>query len=142
MNCAIRRGFTSIEEHDQTIIDGWNAVVTKRDTVWVLGDITMEKTSPYPMLDELNGIKNVVLGNHDLPQHTRELAKYVNKIGGAVQMKGCVLTHIPIHERELYRMRYNIHGHVHENTLSDLRYVNVSAEAINYTPLELAALLA
>lgn len=139
--CAIRRGFESAEEQDQLLIENWNSVVTKRDTVWILGDITMEKTSPYPMLDELKGIKNVVLGNHDLPQHTRELSKYVNKIGGAVKLHNCILTHIPVHEQELYRMRYNIHGHVHTNTIRDFRYVNVCAEMIDYTPYEFSILL-
>ena len=33
-----RLGFCSEEEHAEYIISRWNDVVTKRDTVWVLGD--------------------------------------------------------------------------------------------------------
>ena len=44
-NMAFHRGFQSVEEHDQHIIDCWNNVVTKGDTVWILGDISMEKAT-------------------------------------------------------------------------------------------------
>lgn len=36
---------------------------------------------------------------------------------------------------------YNIHGHVHEHTLADKRYINVSCEAIDYQPKSLSELL-
>ena len=133
-NMAIKRGFNSVEEHDSHIINTWNKTVSKKDTVWILGDITMEKSSPYYLLNQLNGIKKVVLGNHDMPQHVPELLKYVNKVCGMFDYKGFTFTHCPIHESEVGRFIKNIHGHVHENTLNDSRYVNVSAEAINYRP--------
>lgn len=133
-NMALRRGFTDEVEHDYHIIEKWNSVISKKDTVWILGDITMEKTSPYYLLDSLNGIKKVVLGNHDQPQHVPELLKYVNSVCGMIKYKNFILSHCPIHESELKRFEKNIHGHVHENTLSDSRYINVSCEVIDYTP--------
>ena len=133
------RGFESVEEHDQHIIDCWNSVVTKGDTVWILGDISMEKSTEYHKLGLLKGYKKVVLGNHDMckPSHNTEMLKYVNAICGAVtnKSKGYIMTHIPIHEFELTRFKKNIHGHVHKNTINDDRYVNVSCEAIDYTPI-------
>lgn len=133
-NMALKRGFSNEIEHDNHIIEKWNTVVKKHDTVWILGDVTMEKTSPYQLLSKLNGYKKVVLGNHDEPQHVPELLKYVNSVCSCKEMKNCILTHIPIHEFEMNRYRKNIHGHVHENTLPDERYVNVSCEVIDYTP--------
>ena len=35
-----RPQFQTIEQHDEYIIRNWNMVVTKRDTVWVLGDFS------------------------------------------------------------------------------------------------------
>ncbi len=143
-NMAKRRGFSSVYDMDAYIIDKWNSVVNKRDTVWILGDITMEKTSPYYNLDALKGVKNVVLGNHDQPQHIPELLKYVNKVCGMMNMRkhSAILTHCPIHPQELdYRFGFNIHGHVHENTLEDRRYINVSCEAVDYTPQLLTTLI-
>lgn len=140
-NMAAKRGFDTVEEHDNHIIDTWNKTVTKGDTVWILGDITMEKSTPYPLLSKLKGYKKVVLGNHDQPQHIPELLKYVNSVCGMIKYKGFILSHCPIHESEIGRFYKNIHGHVHENTLPDDRYVNVSCEAVNYTPVLLSTLI-
>lgn len=140
-NMAKRRGFNSADEMNKHIISEWNKVVGKRDVTYILGDITMEKSKFYPLLDKLNGIKKVILGNHDEPQHIKELLKYVNSVAGMLKYKdkesGIVsfLTHCPIHSSELdYRVNINIHGHVHEKSLDDTRYINVSAEVINYKP--------
>lgn len=133
-NMATKRGFTDEVEHDDFIIKQWNSVVTKKDVIYILGDITMEKTSPYYLLDKLNGIKKVILGNHDMPQHVPELLKYVNSVCGVFKYKGFLLSHVPVHHFELDRFRKNIHGHVHENSLKDERYVNVCCEVLNYKP--------
>jgi calcineurin-like phosphoesterase family protein len=95
----------------------------------------MEKSSPYPILNRLNGYKKVVLGNHDQPQHVKELLKYVNCVCGSFEYKGNILTHIPISESELYRYKRNIHGHLHENKLENEKYLNVSCEFDVYTPI-------
>ena len=134
-NMAIRRGFTTVDEHDAYIIEQWNKIVNKRDITYILGDITMEKISSYHLLDRLNGVKKVILGNHDRSSHVPELLKYVSFVGGMVQYKGHILTHCPIHPSQLeFRYSKNIHGHLHLNSLDDERYINVSAEVVNYTP--------
>mgnify|MGYP006323269219 FL=1 len=141
-NMAIKRGFKNSEEHDNHIIERWNTVIHNRDTVWILGDLTMESPSHYYMLDKLKGIKNAVLGNHDLPQYIPELQKHVNKIWHKVMF----LTHCPIHPMELeHRVPKNLHGHCHENFVTienketgevfkDDRYICVSCEQVDYTP--------
>lgn len=134
---AIKRGFDSEEEHDQHIIESWNSIIKKIDTVFILGDITMEKKQGYIYLDKLRGYKKVILGNHDMPQHIPELLKYVNSVCGMFKYKDSILTHCPIHESEINRFKFNYHGHVHENSLPDERYVNLSAEVLNYKPIEL-----
>lgn len=133
-NIAIKRGFNSVEEHDEHIVEKWNSVITKNDTVWVLGDITMEKAN-YAILDRLKGYKKVILGNHDRPQHIPEMLKHVNSVCGARQLKGFMLTHIPIHVTEIGRFRANIHGHVHSKSIDDPRYINVCCEVVDYTPV-------
>lgn len=143
---AIKRGFKDENEMDEYIVSEWNKVVNKRDTVWILGDITMEKSN-YEILDRLNGIKKVILGNHDEPQHVPKLLQFVNKVCAVQYVKtkefgNLIFTHIPIHPQELeYRFKINIHGHVHENTLDDKRYINVSAEVIDYKPKLLSEII-
>jgi calcineurin-like phosphoesterase family protein len=139
---AIKRGFKDVFEHDEYIIKQWNKVTHKRDVTYILGDITMENSKSYYRLDSLNGRKYVVLGNHDRRQDIEELLKYVDGIAGMIKYKeGCILTHCPIHPCEMDRFSYNIHGHVHENTLEDKRYINVSAEVVDYTPQTLEQLI-
>jgi len=133
-NMAIKRGFKDEIEHDDFIINEWNKIISKKDTVWILGDITMEKSTPYSILDKLNGYKKVVLGNHDQPQHIKELLKHVNCVCGMHIYKGFILSHSPIHEIEL-RGHKNIHGHVHENSLKDDRYINVSCDVTGFKPI-------
>ena len=151
---AIKRGFSTVEEHDEYIIKQWNSVVHKRDTTYILGDITMETSKPYPLLARLNGVKHVVLGNHDMPKDIAELSKYVVKISGMIKYKGIFLTHCPIHPMELdHRVNKNIHGHIHENRvmiweqdgfsdklIPDDRYICVSCEHISFTPKTLEEL--
>jgi calcineurin-like phosphoesterase family protein len=144
---ATRRGFSTIEEHDEHIIAKWNSVVNKRDVTYILGDVTMEKSSPYPLLDRLNGIKHIVLGNHDRRQDTKKLFDYAESVGAMIQYKGIILTHCPIHPMELeYRFNKNIHGHIHDKVvmkmldgweIPDERYFCVSCEQVDYLPKSL-----
>jgi len=134
-NMAVRRGFSCAEEMNEHIVKNWNNHVSKKDVVFLLGDVTMEKND-YKILSRLNGLINVVLGNHDKRQHVSHLLNYVNSVSGMIDYKSkYILTHCPIHPNELkFRYSYNIHGHVHENSLNDERYINVSAEVIDYIP--------
>lgn len=146
-NMAIKRGFSCADEMNEYIIKSWNSVVNKKDTVYCLGDLTMERSIFYPLLDRLKGYKKVILGNHDKPQHVPELLTYVNNVSASKLIKNSeygniLLSHIPIHTQEFeYRLDFNIHGHVHENTYPDKRYINVCAEVINYKPKTLEELL-
>ena len=155
VNMAKTRGFSSIEEHDEHIIQKWNSIVDKRDLTYILGDVTMESAKPYPLLGQLKGRKIVVGGNHDKPSHSKELLKYVESIIGMVQYKGIFLTHCPVHPREMeYRIKHNIHGHIHNNIIEknvylfgfklfskiDRRYVCVSCEHVDYSPKTLIEL--
>ena len=133
------RGFQDEFYHDETIIKNWNSVVHKRDKVFILGDITMENSKWYFRLDELNGSKVVILGNHDRPHDVPELLKYVDKVAGMIKYKGHWLTHAPIHPSEL-RGHRNIHGHIHGNYIMDgnrrdKRYINACLDVHDYTPV-------
>lgn len=158
-NMSVKRLFATAQAMNEHIIEQWNKVVHKKDVTYILGDITMEKSSGYELLDRLNGIKHVILGNHDRRQDIPKLLQYVNSVAGAIKYKKeFMLTHIPIHPTELYsnRVKYNIHGHVHDNTIKNYEwcfltsqdievnnpnYINVCAEVIDYTPKTIKELL-
>ena len=59
-----RPEFTSIKEHNDTIINNYLDIVTKRDVVYFLGDIAFSKEG-LELVKELPGDKRLILGNHD-----------------------------------------------------------------------------
>lgn len=135
LNMALKRGFSSVEEHDEHIISQWNKTVQKRDVTYILGDLTMEKKTPYHLLSRLRGVKHVVLGNHDRHQDVPHLLQHVNSVSAMLKYKGFWLTHCPVHPFELERVYGNIYGHVHENIIDHPKYFCVSCENVNYTPV-------
>jgi len=146
-NIAIHRGFKDEFEMNEHIIAQWNKVVKKKDTTWILGDITMEK-GEYHYLDRLNGFKRIILGNHDKGNHTKVMLDYVNSIHGLSKFRSkefgnIWLSHCPIFPKELeFRVNYNIHGHIHTGyVINDPRYINVCMEVQDYTPKTLQELI-
>lgn len=156
--CKGLRGM-SAEESDQLIINNWNKVVTKRDLVYVLGDITMENQNDIPnYLSKLNGRIVLIGGNHDTKQCCDVYRKLGITVMGCLKYKGFICTHIPIHPYELEQedrqlLRGNIHGHVHKSGIIDGEeyapktdygplYYNVNIELHNYTPIAFDDLVA
>lgn len=155
---AHHRGFQDEFYAAEHLIQQWNSVVHRKDLTYILGDVTMESTEHYFQLDRLNGRKIVVMGNHDLAKHIKELLNYVEAVAGMVDYKGCVLTHAPIHPSEIARYRANIHAHIHENELQEVealtsyrdngsvlgktlhKYINVDAHRVDYKPRTLIEL--
>lgn len=134
-----KRPFATIEEHDAELVRRWNAVVSPKDTVWHLGDVLFGRAA-FDSLRLLNGIKKLVVGNHD-HYPTRDYLLHFNKVYGAVEYKGWLLTHVPIHPSQFYRYEGNIHGHMHSGKIDDPRYVCVSVEHTGLAPVLLDDIL-
>lgn len=130
---SIARPFKSVEEHDDELVYRWNHTVKKNDTVWHLGDVLFGEQS-FDTLKRLNGIKKLVMGNHD-HYATERYLEYFNQVHGSVKLRDCLLTHVPIHPGQFYRFKANIHGHTHSLQMSDLRYINVCVENWNLAPV-------
>lgn len=144
------RPFATIEEHDEELVKRWNGRVKKSDSVWVLGDFCFGKAN-LEIAGRLNGTKRLVMGNHDL-YPAADYLKYFTQVRGVVEFKGMILSHIPVHESQFSRYTHNIHGHLHSKKIGeereewkppyyvtqfypDPRYINVSVEQINLTPI-------
>lgn len=150
---AKHRGMFDADLMFDTMQNNWNRKVRKKDLVYILGDVTMETSEHYSKLDMLNGRKIVVMGNHDLHKHTKDLLNYVDSVAGFIEWKGYSLTHAPIHPDEIGNYKANIHAHIHhinnletynprvkyddsdERQSTEGRYICVDAHLINYTPL-------
>jgi len=127
------RSFSSTEEMDETMIDNWNKVVSDKDKVYHLGDLTFSNTALNRVMPRLKGTKVLIKGNHDNLKLSA-YAKYFKDIRSYHILDKFVMSHIPIHPDSLYRWKANLHGHLHSKVLDDPKYVNLSVERINFTP--------
>lgn len=130
------RNFSSIEEHDEHLIDKWNSVVGPSDKVYHLGDLGFKSFSTLSaILSRLNGTKVLIRGNHD-NHKLSQYQQHFKDVRASHTLDRFLLTHIPIHPNSISRWTANIHGHLHANHLNDYLYYNVSVEQIDYTPVD------
>lgn len=137
----------SVDESDALVIENWNKVITKHDTVYILGDVVMEKPQKaMEYLPRLNGSIRIVGGNHDTLRCCRAYSMMGIPVIGVLQYKGFLCTHIPVHPTQIEHFRGNIHGHIHLSgdieglgrynaPLVEGRYYNVNTEFHDYTPV-------
>lgn len=128
------RAGKTYEENMHSLICTCNSVVSKRDVLWLLGDVAFSSEG-LAAIKEIKCDKKLVLGNHDV----FPLKAYQNvfsEICGLRKRYGFWLSHAPIHPSEL-RGKKNIHGHVHSRSLDDDRYVNVCVENLDGFPISL-----
>lgn len=113
------RPFADIEEMNEELIKRWNKKVKNGDTVWFLGDFAMFNKKDYiqPILKRLNGIKNIVMGNHDTksPQFYRDCGFHEAYDHPIIIRDFFILSHEPVFLTK--NMPYfNIYGHVHNHS--------------------------
>ena len=131
------RPFTNVEEMNEGLIENWNSTVSKKDTVFFLGDFCfggVEKSTE--IFKRLKGNIIMVQGNHDsgsvdkwLKVGFKEVYKYPIIVDGFF-----ILSHKPLYINDA--MPYvNIHGHTHSKSYDHKQYVNVSVELHDYKPV-------
>ncbi len=112
------RPFASAEEMDEALIRNWNARVTAKDHVYILGDVSFHKIDrTCEILATLKGKKFLVRGNHDKIRPAarpffEEITDY--KELTTASKRHIVMSHypIPFYNRHEYGS-FMFHGHVH-----------------------------
>lgn len=143
------RPYRDSEEMNYKLILNWNSVVTPADHVWHLGDIsfgTVEQTEN--ILYQLNGIKHLIVGNHDRKGRCQKLDwnkhfvsvhdYYRLKVKEGISEYKFVLCHFPFSSWE--REYYNLHGHWHSTPgdyHSKWKQHDVGVDMNNYTPIKM-----
>lgn len=115
-----------MNEHDKMLISLWNSTISKKDTVYILGDFSfLNRECTEKLLGKLNGSKHIILGNHD--QSVRGLENYFKSVSQikTVTFKKTIfpfldenfivcMSHFPMYNWE--RMEHgavHLHGHCH-----------------------------
>lgn len=123
-----KRGFADVEEMNEYMIKKWNDKVTDRDTVIILGDLslgTVDETNE--LIHRLKGKLCLIKGNHDKfvnsPDFDASRFEWIDnyrEITDSQKKVICCHYPIPFYEGQ-YRKRHNgdpkvymMYGHVHE----------------------------
>lgn len=114
------RPFVDIEQMNNELIRRWNSVVSDGDVVYVLGDMFWcTPKDAMPIMEQLNGQKFLVKGNHDR-WHDAKFDKLFVKIDEYMEIEDngrkVVLCHYPIpcFKNHFYEW-VHLYGHVHNS---------------------------
>lgn len=143
---ALVREFDSVEAMDEALIEKWNRVVGRKDTVFHLGDFSFGKRDEIlNVLQRLNGRIQLVPGNHD-SMIRRHPERYLgvdrfeailpagdHKVAPKTKM---FLSHYP-HEvwSSSHHGRIHLHGHSHGTSRPWGRRLDVGIDCNEITPV-------
>jgi len=144
------RPFETVHEMHNVIIERWNSKIKKDDTVYILGDLSFSRQAYDEIFYKLEGKPHLVLGNHDKFSrfHVDDFLSISSLIFKDIRLHNgkkvpVCFSHAPIHASSIYpRAVINFHGHTHtefvvtDNKEKDLRYINVSCEAVDFYPVD------
>lgn len=152
------RPFSTIEEHDLSLINNWNSIVGPDDTVFHLGDFCFGNTQKWREIrEQLNGHIILIIGNHDWKQLTQGVSSLFDHVSPAMRItvdnRTVNLNHYPYltfahWKTEVYRDAYSValsgHTHIRKNdTGFDAEFTklykntqyDVGVDLNNYTPI-------
>ena len=117
------RPYKDFREMNESLIKNWNETVERTDRIFILGDfIWGNKGQWIDILEQLNGIKYLVLGNHDIINEIPiEYFKSINNVMNIdiinhpeIKSQKIVLSHYPmIVWNGSHRGSWQLFGHIH-----------------------------
>lgn len=146
------RPFQNVEEMNEVLIENWNKVVSKDDTVFHLGDFAFGGSSVWnSIIPRLNGHINLIIGNHDRKNLRQGYMSYFDMVVPQLQIEiednSIYLNHYPfLCYGGSYRGVWQLFGHVHSGPQADgldisrLRVLlptqyDVGVDNNNFTPI-------
>lgn len=146
------RPFTTVKKMNDTLVNNWNSLVKKSDTVFHLGDFALTKRpeNACNLLAELNGYKYLIFGNHDrylrkdsefcsMFEETRDLMEInVPDKDAHKGQQRIVLCHYAMRTwNKAHYGTWQLFGHSHNSLPDDPNSLScdVGVDAWNYTPV-------
>lgn len=144
---GLSRPFATIEEHDEALVERWNAAVRPEDTVWHLGDFCYRcpEARARQIFSRLNGRRFLVRGNHDkvgsrLPWDgpVVDVAHVVDRnFDGSPQ--GLFLSHYAHRVwARMHRGDIHLYGHSHGRLPGTAASTDVGVDCFDFRPVTLA----
>ena len=125
---ACMRPFESVEEMNETLIQNYNTLVGKGDTVYILGDLMLGNSAKgIDCIKRMGGKLHIVRGNHDTDTRWEMYSELPNVVeqSNAIIFKykkhHFYLSHYPtltgnLEKESLTQMTLNLFGHTHQKT--------------------------
>jgi calcineurin-like phosphoesterase family protein len=163
-----KRPFANVEAMDTALVEHWNAVVGKDDTVYHLGDFTLGDVLAFERYaQQLNGWIKIVPGGHDYrwvpdflaeyksrawlhkidvlpPLYTLELPEYGTKEDAKGRKYPLVIAlchySMQVWDRSHYGA-YHLFGHSHGNLMGIGNSFDVGVDCWEFTPVSLPTIL-
>ncbi len=139
------RPFETAEEMDSVLIHNWNSVVKPNDTVYHLGDFSLNQSYEIVKyyLKQLNGKIILISGNHDWRFDTQtkllfeDFHKHQYELYIA-EKELYVLNHCPMLEwNKSHHNSFHLYGHVHGVIDNIGKTWDVGVDNNNFTPISL-----
>ena len=147
------RPFQGVEEMNQVIIERWNNVVKSNDSIYILGDFAMrypDTQSVYRLIEQLNGRKYLITGNHDKLRKDIKFCNYFEYVKNYDEIvdknRRVILFHYPMEDwNGRWRGSYHLYGHIHNSKQCVHGHVenrfNVCMDVNDFTPVTLDQLI-
>lgn len=147
-----KRGFSNVQEHNETLIRNIRQCVGENDEFFILGDLTLgDLDAAATYLRQIPGHVHVILGNHD----TERRIEFYQSLGWDVQFATRIrwkkyhfyLSHYPTNcandgEDRLSLATLSISGHTHSNNIwQENDSYNVCPEAHNNKPVSIEEII-
>lgn len=147
------RGFNTVDEMNEAIIERWQATIKPEDDVYILGDVALGGPDALPKtletLKALPGRLHIVRGNHDTDKRWLAYASLLNvaALRNAIYLDyrkyHFYLSHYPtltgnLEKESLHQCTLNLYGHTHQTTnfYQDLPYMyHVGVDSHNCYPV-------
>lgn len=140
------RPFADADDMNRSMIQAWNSVVRPSDVVWHLGDFAHrgKPADVKSIFNALNGIKNLVIGNHD-KQATKQLP-WAEQIG----FKHIVIDGVQVNLSHygmrvwpgIHRGAVMLYGHSHGTLPGSRNTIDVGVDNVGFVPQTFAQLQA
>lgn len=149
------RGFKSVREMNDAIIENYNRVVKPDDDVYILGDLLLggpdSLDKGLKLIGELNGNLHLVRGNHDTDTRWFAYSTLQNVVEqqNAIYLKHegyhFFMTHYPcftanLEKESLKQCTINLYGHTHQMThfYQDIPFMyNVGVDSHDCAPVSI-----
>lgn len=141
------RPFKDEKEMRQVLINNYNETVKKDDTCFVIGDVAMLGTSQWEhlkgVIQQLNGTKHLIFGNHDDFKWQRYVDIGFTTVHSALWLRednvDIVMAHDPSVYCTLNPDTVLLCGHIHTlfKSLPDQNVVNVGVDMWDYKPVNI-----